>query len=109
VARIITKELALRIVKKLEATPLKSSSKAHDEYLVQEDGIQIAILSVRRSSNKEIGHDYFKNDLHISPHQAKELGQCPWKRPQFIAFMRETGHLPALPDDETEADEQTTE
>ncbi len=95
-ARIITKELALKIVDKLEAKPIKSSSKAHDEYLVEEDGIQIAIVSIRRSSQKDIGHDYLKNDLHISPRQAKELGQCPWKRWQYIAFMRERGFLPPL-------------
>ena len=95
-ARIITKELALKIVKKLKAKPIKTSSKAHDEYLVEEDGIQLAILSIRRSSDKDIGHDYLKNDLHISPRQAKELGQCPWSREDFVACMREKELLPPL-------------
>jgi len=67
-ARIITKELALKIVKKLNAVAIKSSSKAHDDSL--------------------------KNDLHISPRQAKDLGQCPLSRDEYIAIMRENGILP---------------
>jgi len=94
VARIITKELALKIVKKLLASAIKSSSKAHDEYLVEVEGVQLAIISIRRSSEKDIGHDYLTKDLHISPRQAKDLGQCPWSREDYIECMREKGFLP---------------
>ena len=51
-ARIITKELALKIVDKLKATKLATRNKAHDEYLVQEDGIRIAIIRIRRSQRR---------------------------------------------------------
>ena len=81
-------------MKKLNAVAIKSSSKAHDLYVVEEYGIQIAILSIRRSSSMEIGHDYLKNDLYISPRQAKDLGQCPLSRDEYIAIMREKGILP---------------
>ncbi len=101
-ARIITKELALKIVKKLNAVAVKSSSKAHDDYLVEEAGVRLAIISIRRSSKKDIGHDYLKNDLHISPHQAKDLGQCPMSREDCIAYMREIGILPGLEPQEDE-------
>ena len=104
-ARIITKELALKIVKKLNAVAIKSSSKAHDLYVVEEDGIQIAILSIRRSSSKEIGHDYLKNDLYISPRQAKDLGQCPLSRDEYIAILRDKGILPALDAESDSADQ----
>ncbi len=93
-ARIITKEIALKIVKKLKARDITSSGSCHDEYLVEEEGMQLAIISIRRSSDKDIGHDYLKNDLHISPRQAKDLGNCPWSRDDYIRCMREKGHLP---------------
>jgi len=93
-ARIITKELALKIVKKLEATPINSRNKAHDEYLVQEGGIQIAIISIRRSSEKDKGHDYIPKEIHVGPNFAKDLGNCPKSRPQYIAHLQEIGILP---------------
>ena len=102
-ARIITKELALKIVKKLRATEIKSSSKAHDLYVVEEDGIDVAIISIRRGSEKDLGHDYLKNDLHISPRQAKDLAQCPWSRDDYIECMRDKE---VLPPNEVDWDEQ---
>jgi hypothetical protein len=44
-ARIITKELALKIVKKLEATKIDSRSKAHDGYAVLHEGVHLGIIS----------------------------------------------------------------
>ena|ERR1700722_2644732 len=99
-ATIITKEIALRIVKKLNAVEITSRSKSHDEYVVREAEMQVAIISIRRSSKKNIGHDYLKNDLHISPHQAKELGQCPWSRDDYMECLREKGILPLKEDDD---------
>ena len=86
-ARIITKELALKIVKKLGAKAIKSSSRAHDEYLLTIDGKQLAILSIRRASEKDKGHDYFNRDLHI-----------------YIECMREKGHLPKKPETASKQD-----
>jgi hypothetical protein len=95
-ARIITKELALKIVKKLKATLIKTRSKRHDEYVVHEHGQQVAILSIRRSSEKDKGHDYLSRDLHVSSRQAKELGQCPWSREDYIDCLREKEILPPI-------------
>ena len=43
----VIKELALKIVDKLE----------HDEYVVYHDGAAVASFGIRRSSNKNKGHD----------------------------------------------------
>jgi len=102
-ARIITKELALKIVKKLKASKIASGSKAHDEYQVEHDGVLLGIISIRRGSDKQQGHDYIPRDLHISPHQARALGLCPWKRADYIQCMREKGLLPE--EDEAEDEE----
>ena len=90
-ARITTKELALKIVEKLRAKIVKSSRKAHDVYAVEVDGQVIAMLSIRRGSEKDKGHDYLSKDLHISPNQAKRLGQCPWKYEDYLQAMRDKG------------------
>jgi hypothetical protein len=99
-ARIITKELAQKIVAKLKASKIDSRAKAHDEYAVEEDGIVFAFISIRRGSEKDQGHDHIPRDLHISPNQAKRLGQCPWKRTDYIECMREKEILP--PEEEEE-------
>ncbi|MFO0968047.1 MAG: hypothetical protein U0793_21030 [Gemmataceae bacterium] len=93
-ARQITKELAIKIVKKLEAELIKSKSKAHDEYAVEIDGVILGFISIRRSSDKDIGHDYVPREIHVTTRQAKMLGQCPWSREDYIKCMREKGHLP---------------
>src|SRR5437764_13133574 len=86
-ARIITKELALKIVAKLRAKNVNSKKKAHDLYTVEHDGRFIAMISIRRGSAKDMGHDYLPKDLHISPNQARRLGQCTWSLEDFIAEM----------------------
>jgi uncharacterized protein YkuJ len=103
-ARVITNELALKIVNKLKAMPVASASKKRDLYAVEHDGRVVATISIRRASEKDKGHDYIPRDLHISPRQAKLLGQCPWKRVDFIAALQEKGLLA----EETEDGEQGT-
>jgi hypothetical protein len=104
-ARIITKELAVKIVAKLQANSITSRNSAHDEYQVEENGVVLGIISVRRGSNKEQGHDYIPRELHISPRQARDLAQCPWSREDYIDCMREKGQLP--PEEEEEGDEES--
>ena len=99
-ARIITKELAQKIVKKLQAKRANTKNAAHDEYSVEEGGQFIAIISIRRGSNKDLGHDFIPEELHISTGQAKRLAQCPWKRTDYIRHLREQGILPAEDEDE---------
>jgi hypothetical protein len=95
-SRQITKELAKKIVKKLKAAQINTSGSAHDEYLVEEDGIQIAIINIRRGSDKDLGHDYIPKEIHIGPNDAKNLANCPMSRDQYIAKLREKGVLPRL-------------
>jgi hypothetical protein len=101
-ARIITKELALKIVKKLRASQIDSRSTAHDEYQVEHEGIVLAFISIRRGSEKDLGHDYLPRELHISPRQARDLGRCPWQREDYIQCMREKGLLPEEDQDDQE-------
>jgi hypothetical protein len=103
-ARIITKELAIEIVKKLQAVKIKSRNKAHDEYAVEHEGILLGFISIRRGSNKEQGHDYIPRELNISPHQARDLGLCPWKLVDYLRCMRDKGHLP--PEDEDDEEDE---
>jgi hypothetical protein len=104
-ARIITKEIAKKIVKKLKARKIDSRSKAHDEYEVTEGEILLGIISIRRGSDKNLGHDYIPGELHFSPHQARNLAQCPWSRDDYLQCMREKGFLPAEEEeDEAEKD-----
>ncbi len=65
--RVITKELAVKIKDKLKGRAIKSRNKAHDEFVVEEDGIQIAIISIRRASEWDKGHDYLNKDLLFCP------------------------------------------
>lgn len=102
-ARIVTKELALKIVGKLSAVKIKSRSTAHDLYEITHEGRIIATTSVRRGSEKDKGHDHMPRDLRISPRQAKLLGQCPWSRDNYIQSLRERR---LLGEEEPEAEDE---
>lgn len=90
---IITKELALRIAKKLKADVKKRSGKAHDIALVYHEGKLVAQFAIRRGSKKNLGHDHIPSDLYVRPRQARLLGQCPLLREDWIAMMAEKGML----------------
>jgi hypothetical protein len=104
-ARIITKELAEKIVAKLKAVKVKSRSKSHDFYDVEHEGQVIASISIRRGSEKDKGHDYIPHDLRVSPRQAKLLAQCPWKHEDYIQALREKGLLAEVEEEEENAGE----
>ena len=99
-ARVITKELALKIVRKLKGSLIKAKSKAHDLYEVEHAGLVVAFISIRRGSGKDLGHDYISKDLHISTGNARRLAQCPLSRDGYIVLLREQGLVP--PDDGNE-------
>jgi len=48
----------MKIVKKLKAREITAKSKAHNDYAVEEDGVRIGIISIRRASEWDKGHDY---------------------------------------------------
>ena len=89
-ARIITKELAERIVRKLGAkkSPLHGRNSSHDLYDFEHEGVLVAQLSLRRGSEKDKGHDYLSKDLHLTTGQAKRLGQCPLSLAEYLAILR---------------------
>jgi hypothetical protein len=91
--RIITKEHALKIVKKLEAQFFPRTNKPHDIAMVFHNGRCIAQFGVRRGSEKDLGHDHISRDLHLGPHKARLLAQCPLTRDQWIQIMREKGFI----------------
>lgn len=97
-ARQITKELAVKIIAKLKAVKIKTG-KAHDDYAVEHKGVVIALTSLRRGSEKDLGHDHMPRDLHIGPNKAKLLGQCPLSLKGYIELLKAQG---LVEDDEEE-------
>jgi len=94
-ARIITKELAEKIAKKLQAKTLPSSPKsAHDVMGIFHNQILIASFGIRRGSEKDKGHDHVQKEIRVSSRFAKELGICTKSREQWIAAMIEKGVIP---------------
>ena len=87
---VITKELALQIVKKLKAEIVKQT-KAHDIAVVYHEGKMVTQFGVRRGSRKDLGHDHISERIFLSPRQARELGQCPLSRKDWIRIITEKG------------------
>lgn len=88
--RIITKELALKIAKKLEAT-LEKTKGPHDIWVVRHNGTVVASFGIRRGSNKQLGHDYIAGEIYVGPHEALLLAQCPMSRQQWVDRLTEKG------------------
>ncbi len=87
----ITKELALKIVKKLRALNESRPGDAHDTYAVYRDEVRISSFGIRRSSKKDSGHDHISGDLRVGPNFAKQLGQCPKSREDYLHEIDELG------------------
>lgn len=90
-ARQITKEMALKIVKKLKAKNISRKSSAHDEYGLEHDGRIVVVLGIRRGSEKDKGHDHLLNDLFLNAHHAKNLANCPLSREEYLRILQERG------------------
>ena len=63
---IITKELALKIVKKLKAKVV-TRAKPHDIALVDHEGKMVASFGIRRGSRKDQGHDHIPHQIFLRP------------------------------------------
>ena len=85
-ARIITKELAVKIAKKLNASILEE--KAHS-YAEIHYGKLIARVGIRRGSEKDRGHDHVQKDLHVNGHQERLLASCPLSREDWLAIIKD--------------------
>jgi len=90
-ATIITKELAESIARKLHAVCNVKKNRPHDLYVVYHEGRRIAQFGIRRSSRKDQGHDYVPGEIHVSPSQARLLGQCPMSREEWVKEMIKKG------------------
>ena len=90
---IITKQLALVIVKKLKAKPSAKRGKKHDFYEVHYEGRLVAIFGIRRGSGKELSHDHLPSQLHLGPGQTRRLAQCHIELDGWLESLREQGLL----------------
>ncbi len=88
---VITKELAIKIAKKLGAEMAEKGP--HDIALIKYEGKLIARFGIRRGSRKDAGHDHIPGDIHTSPRYALLLGQCPRKQEEWVAEMKEKGFI----------------
>ena len=102
--RIITKELAVKILDKLNARKVRAG-KAHDDYVFEYKGQIIVQTSLRRGSEKDLGHDHMPGDLHMGPNKTKRFGQCDVSLKQYIAILKKQGLIEAEEGDEAESEE----
>ena len=101
-ARVVTKELAERIVKKLGAKPSRSQrpGSPHELYGFEVGGVVVLTLSLRRGSNRESGHDHVPEELHTGPHNAREFWQCNISVKKYLQMLIELGVLMSAGDTE---------
>ena len=93
-ARIITKELAIKIRDKLGAKDITPKNAPHDIYGVYHNNLLVAQFGIRRGSSKEAGHDHVQKELNVSTGFAKQLGVCTKSRDDYL---RERQLLPPEP------------
>ncbi len=84
---------------KLKAEAITTRSAVHDEYAVFHNDRMVSSFGIRRSSQKNKGHDHIPTELGVGPNFAKQLGQCPKSRDDFL---RRIGELPEEDADEVE-------
>jgi len=86
-ATIITKDLAESIARKLQAVCNIKKNRPHDLYVVYHEGRRITQFGIRRSSKRNQGHDHIPGAIHVSPSQARLLGQCPMSKEEWVKEM----------------------
>jgi len=89
---IITKELALEILKKLKGK-VERQTKRHDIASVYHEGKMIAHFGIRRGSRKDLGHDHIPEQIFLRPREARLLAQCPLTREDWIKIISEKGKV----------------
>jgi len=84
----LNKEHAQKIVKKLSAQPIPSKrSSPHDLFEVRRGGIVLALISLRRGSNKDAGHGHLASNLGISHRKAYELAICTYSEADWVKHI----------------------
>ena len=86
----ITKELALKIAKKLDAVNESDPGDEHDNYNVYHDGRLVVSFGIRRSSQKDKGHDHIPGELQVGPNFAKQLAQCTKSKRDYLEQIGES-------------------
>ena len=98
-SRIITKELAEKIRWKLCGNEAPKTTGGHDVYAVRYNNTIVGVVSVRRGSEKDKGHDFIPRDLSISPNFAKEIGICNKDYNDYVECLRNKNLLPVSPEE----------
>jgi hypothetical protein len=93
-SRQITKELALKIVKKCGAVDITQKGDAHDTYGFEHNGQYVVALSVRRGSEKDQGHDHIQRQMHVNTYFAKEFARCNKSVQEWIEKLIEANVIP---------------
>ncbi len=89
---MLTREDAEKITAKLKATIRHKSN--HDLAVIEYQGKRIAQFGIRRGSRKDQGHGHIPTSIHLSPHEALLLAQCPMSLDDWISKMRDKGFIP---------------
>lgn len=92
--RIITKEHAIQIARKLGAQLRPGRRKAHDLYAVYHEGRRIAQFGIRRGSEKDKGHGHIPSQVFLSPHNALRLALCSMSAEDWLQVLRDRGMIP---------------
>jgi hypothetical protein len=88
---IINKELAIKIAEKLGAE--YEEKTRHTLAVIKHNGIIVAHFGIRRGSDKDLGHDYVPEQIHLSTGKAKILAQCRMTPEQWIAELARQGYI----------------
>lgn len=93
----ITRDVAEKIAKKLDAE-IDPSNSAHHIAYIHFNGRVVASFGLRRSSKRDKGHGHVPKDLMVNQSFALELGRCTKYRDDWIDLMKEKGEID--PDEE---------
>ncbi len=87
---MITGRSALKIAKKLDAE-IKKGGK-HDRAEVRIKGVYIGSFGIRR--NKNLGHDFIPQQIHVATKDALGLAKCTLYKEDYEKILKERGKLP---------------
>ena len=88
---MLTKDHAEAIARKLKAVMVPG--RKHDIAAIKFNGKTIAQFGIRRGSRRDQSHDYIPGQIHVTRQQAALLAQCPMSFEEWIAVMRQKGHV----------------
>jgi hypothetical protein len=72
---------------------------SHTWVVVDYRGRRLAEFGIKRGSRRDAGHGWIPDQLHLSPHEASELAQCPLTVDEYINLMVQRGFIVEPPSD----------